>query len=381
MAWANICCREGEEASDADSDYRELQTSIAKLEESVRKFRHEQRGVDSEEEDDGNHQLGRGGRGRGRNKKGRTTFRGPRKAAEPTGDIRARLGRASQAFILENYEEATSLVEEVIRINAETHEAWTLLAAILREQGDVEKTVHTLVYAAHLRPKDAAQWLEVARFALEETGELRTKFLPTAKFCYSSAIRASTKGDFEARIGKAAVLWEMGNASGAAAEYKHVLRQRPHDLSIIRSIAHAYIDIDKVEMAQDLYKDAIVFYKAKKAATAQFTWDDANVYVELYPHAGQYAQAIRELKSVARWLLGRESESYWEDVTEDDREWDDADERRRLSPDFVEGQFSSAQYGLGLPLEFHVNLGLFRLKLGHVTEALVSSYGPSSLAH
>jgi general transcription factor 3C polypeptide 3 (transcription factor C subunit 4) len=335
----------------------------------VRKFRQEQKYEISD--DDESHSQSRP-RGRGRGNKGRSVFRGPRKAAEPTGDIRARMGKASQAFIEENYEEAKALVEEVIRINAETHEAWTLLASIFRELGDRDKTLLVLICAAHLRPRDASQWLSVARFALEETGEQRSKNLPSAKFCFSSAIRANPKDDFEARCGKAAVLREMGSTNAAIAEYKQILKQRPHDTGILRLIAEAYIDRDNVKSAQELYKESIAFYKISGGEPGEkFTWSDANIYVELYAYVGQYADAIKELRSLSRWLLGRESESYWDEVFDDDREWDPTDERRLLHPSFIGHKYSPLQYGDGLPLELRVKLGLYRLKLGFENEALV----------
>lgn len=368
--------REEEDLSDADSDYLDLQTDIAKLKDTVRKFRQQQRGESSEEEDAVTAEHGRGGRGRGRGK-ARSIFRGPRKAAEPTGDIRARLGQASQAFIEEDYERAKSLVEEVIRINAETYEAWTLLASVFRELGNTEKTLLALIYAAHLRPKDAAQWLAAARFALEETGEHRAKHLPSAKFCFSSAIRANPKDDFEARYGKATVLRELGSSSAAIAEYKQILKQKPHDTGILREIAEAYIDIDRVQPAQDLYKDAIQFYKASDSVPGEeFTWSDANIYLELYSYAGQYADAIHELRSLARWFLGREAEGFWDEYPDDDREWDATDERRLLTPNFDPERFDSVQYGNGLPLEFRVKLGQYRLKTKNKSEALVRSFYP-----
>lgn len=213
----------------------------------------------------------------------------------------------------------------------------------------------------------------MARFALEETGDNRTKNLPSAKFCFSSAIRANPKDDFEARCGKAAVLRELGSSSAAIAEYKHILKQRPHDTSILRLIAEAYIDIDKVEPAQDLYRAAVAFYKGSEAAPGEeFTWSDANIYVELYAYGGQYAKAIHELRSIARWLLGRESETFWDSFPNDDREWDSTDDRRLLTAHFDPARFPSTQYGDGLPLEFRVKLGQYRLKTGNKSEALVT---------
>jgi general transcription factor 3C polypeptide 3 (transcription factor C subunit 4) len=310
-------------------------------------------------------------RARGR-PRGRSGPRGPRKAAEPTGDIKSRLSKASQAFIDENYDEAMEIVSDVIRINAETYEAWTLLASVFRELGDVEKTLTALMCAAHLRPKDVTGWLSCARFALEETGQLRKKFLTTAKLCYQSAIRADPKNDIEARCGKAAVLRELGNTSSAISEYKRVLSQKPHDTTILRLLAELYIDQDNVEAAKDLYHQTISFYKTSDGTAGQlFGWSDINIYVELYAYLGQYDVAIRELKSLSRWILGRHEDSWWENVVDDDREWDADDARRLQIQEYVPSRFDSQLYGEGLPLELRVKLGLYRLRLGNYDEAMV----------
>jgi general transcription factor 3C polypeptide 3 (transcription factor C subunit 4) len=304
--------------------------------------------------------------------RGRSGPRGPRKAAEPTGDIKFRLSKASQAFIDENYDEAMEIVSDVIRINAETYEAWTLLASIFKELGDVEKTLTALMCAAHLRPKDVSGWLSCAQFALEETGELRKMFLTTAKLCYQSAIRADPKNDAEARCGKAAVLHELGNNSSAISEYKRVLSQNPHDPTILRLLAELYIDQDNVGAAKDLYDQAISFYKASTGAPGQlFGWSDINIYVELYAYLGQYDAAIRELKSLSRWILGRHEETWWDKVVDDDREWDADDARRMHIEEYIATHFDSQLYGEGLPLELRVKLGLYRLRLGNFDEAMV----------
>jgi general transcription factor 3C polypeptide 3 (transcription factor C subunit 4) len=310
--------------------------------------------------------IGRVGRIRGRG-----GFRGPRKAAEPTGDIKFRMSRASLAFIEEKYEEARDLVSEVIRINAETYEAWTLLASIFKELGDIDKTLMALMYAAHLRPKDVASWLNCAQFALEETGENRTKYLPSAQFCYSSALRADPK-NFDARCGKAAVYLEQGNTALAISEYRNILSRRPHDTSILRRLAEAYIDQDEVGSAKEFYKESIVHFKTSvDIAERTFGWSDINIYIELYGYLGQYNEAMKELKSLARWLLGRDEETYWDMVINDDREWDAGDLRRVECPDYAVGRFPLSTYGAGLPLELRVKLGLYRLHLGHHEEALV----------
>ena len=98
---------------------------------------------------------------------GRTTRRGPRQAAKPRGDITARLAKVNKAFLTGDYENALLLASEVIRINAETHQAWTSLASILAQMGEADKSLSAMVYAAHLRSKEVGGWLRCAAFAME----------------------------------------------------------------------------------------------------------------------------------------------------------------------------------------------------------------------
>lgn len=315
----------------------------------------------------GRSRIGGGGRGRG-------TFRGPRKAAEPTGDIKLRLSKASEAFIVQKYDEARSIIAEIIRINAETHEAWTLLASIFREAGDTDKALMALMYAAHLRPKHVDAWLNCAEYALEETGKNRSKYLPSAHFCYASAIRANPK-NLEARFGKAAVYLEQKNLSSAISEYRIILNRLPHDTRVLRLLAETYIDHGDAETAKGLYKESIAHFRVStNEAPHSFCWSDVDVYIELYGYLKQYDIAIKEIRSVARWLLGRDIDGFWDAVTDDDREWDADDSRRVQTSDFSSGRFPLSTYGAGLPLELRVKLGLYRLHLGQFDEALVGIF-------
>lgn len=320
------------------------------------------------------------GRARGRareNRGGRTrgvpkgTIRGPRKAAELTGDIKHRMSLASQAFISGRYEDTQQILNDIIRINAETFEAWMLLANVWEELGDLDNAIATLTFAAHLRPHHVDVWLNVARFALEHTGDQRPRFLEAAKYAYSGAIRAAPKDASEARLGKALLLREMGNSAAAMTEYKHVLRARPHNMSILRSMAETLIDLGDSETAQRLYSTTFKHFRGSQDLTAPFDWTDVAIFVELYSYSGQHEEGLRQLRSLSRWLLGRRSEDYWDKYDDDDREWDAEDTRRLHDPNFDPLRFSTDRYGHGLPMELRVKLGVCRLRLNCREEAYV----------
>ena len=344
-----------------------MQGDIAKFDESVREFlaSHQER-TESTLPQSGS-VLARGARGRAR---------GPRRAAKLRGDITARLSKVNQAFLAGDYPRALDLASEVIRINAEVYQAWTALASIFGEMGEADKSLSAMVYAAHLRPKDVTGWLRGASFALDIVSQNETEKLHTARLCYSAALRADPHS-LEARLGKATVCHRQGHFSAAIAEYKIILNHRPHDLDIVRKLAEACIDS---KQTGPVVKAAVAGYRRYFDIEIQngsrlppdSLWHDVSIYVELCANDGSYRDAIFELKSTARWLVGRQEELYWNAWQEDDREWDAEDSRRVFVPSFCGEEADSSLYGSSLPLELRARLAIYRMRLGEEEEAFVS---------
>ncbi|PNP54774.1 hypothetical protein THARTR1_04979 [Trichoderma harzianum] len=353
----------GDNPSDSDSDYEELQGDIAKFDQSVREFLHSHHEPNDSPFPARGVARGRGSRG----------ARGPRKAAKPRGDITARLAKVNQAFLLGDYSRALDLVSEVIRINAETHQAWTALSSIFREQGEHARALSAMVYAAHLRPKDVTAWLDCASFALNIVSEDEASNLHTARLCYSAALRADPT-NLTARLGKATVCHQQGHLAAAISEYNIVLKHHPYDLEIVRKLAEACIDNKNTEaavpsaiMAYRRYFDYEIENKQLHGPSAP--WHDIGIYVELIASTGAYAEAIYELKALSRWLVGRVQEQYWDQWQVDDCEWDENDERRSHVPHFHDSMFDAELYGPSLPLDFRARLAMYRLRLGEEEEA------------
>ncbi|CAK7227941.1 transcription factor TFIIIC subunit tfc4 [Sporothrix bragantina] len=394
-----------DEVSDADSDYLELQADIARLDASRHAFLSEHLGTEAAGE--GPATGGGGARKR----------RGPRKAAEPSGEVKLRLQQAHQLFMDNRYEDALEALHEIIRVNAETHAAWSLLGSINEDLGRREEAMMAMVFAAHLEPKNVAGWLSTADYALaeaaaadEEAGggenegnedeqereedrqSRRLQNLQIARLCYSGAIRAD-KDNIPARLGKANVCLEFGQATNAATEYVRVLKRRPLALQVIRNLAEASYDSvrgsETIQAAIKAYRKAVAYLRGKSSAASQsyfepyllldegeeFSWMDITIYVELYAALERYDEAIAVLKSLARWMLGRggPDENYWKDVEgmHEDCEWDRYDEpRRRKVPGFQPGRYPPSTYGEGLPIDLRTKLAIYRLKLGHEEEAI-----------
>ena len=309
--------------------------------------------------------------------KGRAYHRGPRKAAEPSGDIKARLSQLTTDTMNGNFSRAKARALEIIRINSEIHAAWKTLGSILRDEGSLDKGLNCLVYAAHLRPKDSKGWEVCADLAYEDGN------LPTARHCYTAAVTADQRNT-DARLGRARVYHDQGLLPKAVSEFRKVVSIRPLALEVVRDLASASVDmgdVTEVEFAISAYRHCLDHSRqAGNIAEPALgvSWADIGVYVELHARMGHFQEAIRELKSLSRWLLGRADESFWDDWEGDDREWDGDDLRRGGIPGFNKSIHGPYAFGIGLPLDLRCRLVLYRRYLGDEDEANVGESKRSS---
>lgn len=322
---------------------------------------------------------GRGRRGRGRGARGgrggKGIKRGLRKPLEPTQEFKILHSEATTAFIDREYGKAEELTQQAILVNPEMFPAHSLLSEIHMARGDKDKALTALFHGAHTRPRDAQVWSKVAQLILERAGDDRMSGLKDAIYCYNRIIGADAT-NVDARYQRASLNRELGYKGKAAYEYERLLKQLPHNTTVLRHLAEIYIELGEVERAKQHYDDSILYYRAgeSKEDTA-FTWSDLNIYAELFSYLGQYEEGILRIKSLSRWLLGRRQDDFWEYSNEDDREWDADDEPRRSQVnDFLPGLYEPAAYGEALPLELRIKLGVYRLRSNqsNLKEALVS---------
>lgn len=377
--------------SDADSDDFRLQADIAKLDADVAAFRESMGGAfdaDYDDEEDlidpalkpatrATNPRKRGGRKDGRRPKRRRVgggAAGKGNVAEPSPEIKMLLSRASDALLRRDLDRAFEVVEEVIRLNAETYDAWMILSSIHQAQGHTGEAIMAMCFAAHLRPRDFDGWLTTAQFALDDTTpEARERNLEVAQLCYSAAIRANTKS-LKARIGKANCALEAGKSSVAAAEYVKVLKKRPYNMAVLRNLAEAAFD---TRAARKYVQKALGFYEVTIAHVrtggqllrGTFEWSDVIIYAEMCAFLERYSDAALALRSLSRMLIGRQQETFWDTYVDDDREWDADDERKREVPEYIPDKFPFGMYGPALPLDLRAKLAIYRLKLGHEEEA------------
>lgn len=316
-----------------------------------------------------------------RRRRGTTRRRGPRKAVEPTGDIKYRLNMASNAYMDGRIDEAIGYVEDAIRINAETYRAWTLLASFLREKKDMKGEFTAKFMAAALQPKEIDGWLQCAKLGhalTEEFPEEADEFLQQAIFSYSSALRVDSKHR-EARHGRAGTYFEMGRIKSAAKDYGVLVETCLYDVYALRGLVQVSVLLsgtgkpqfaDKPRVAIEAYRSCIAHFRENGFDSSYpFGWDDAEAFVDLLAYAEQFEEAIREVRSLSRWLLTRDDETFWDDES-DDREWDVDNTRRLEVPNYQEGKYPVSSYGIEFPIEMRTKLAVYRLRLGQEDEAM-----------
>ncbi|PWY82837.1 RNA polymerase III transcription factor TFIIIC subunit Tfc4 [Aspergillus heteromorphus CBS 117.55] len=366
--------KEAEEYAEADDSDQSLYTLSSSEESSSEEEPEPEDGEDDDDYSRRRHRRGTGPfSGRYGARGGKGIKRGPRKPLEPSPEFKMLHSEATSAFIDGDYDRAIDLTKRAIQINPEMFAAHSLLSEIFLAQGEKDKALTALFSGAHTRPKDPTVWAKVARMILERAGDDRQSALNDVIYCYSRVLDVDPK-NYNARFQRTAIYRELGYNGRAATEYERILREVPHNTRALRHLAETYIDLNDVGKAVVQWANSVEYFQSLEPEDVpDFSWSDVNIYTELYSYLDQHFQGLVALKSVSRWLLGRRSDTMWEDFHEDDREWDADDSPRRIKTDgFDPRTWSRDYYGLGLPLELRIKLGLFRLKMGydHKEEAL-----------
>ena len=309
-------------------------------------------------------------------------LRGFRKPVEPGPEVMNCLSEATMAFASGESDRAEELTLKALQMNPEVFQAHNLLSEIHAARGDMVKSISVAWNGAHTRPRDVRMWRQVASLILGQDNTDREECLRDALYCYSRII-AVDRCNIEARYQRAALNKELGYRKKAVVEYEYLLTYLlPHNTTVLRHLAHTCIEMNDAERALTQYEYAMNDeHQSSMNALPSFNWSDINVLAELYIARGKHDAGLVQIKRLSRRLLGRSKEAFWDDDTDDDREWDVRDiPRRTENKGFKTEAYGQETYGQGLPLDIRVKLGVLRLFCGKdsYSEALVSD--PNMLA-
>jgi general transcription factor 3C polypeptide 3 (transcription factor C subunit 4) len=299
---------------------------------------------------------------------------GPRRNIDPGPEFNALYAQATNAFIEnEDAEKAMELIQQAIAINPEVYAAHALLSEILLLRGEEEKAVAALFLGAHTSPTDPDVWFQAAEVCLARVQGSRQWALQQAAYCYSQILHTPSARDFhrEARFKRAICYRDTLQYTKAMRDLEVMLEEEPHNSEVLRHIAEICILTESADKAKELYENLLADRRENGIDEDEIAspWTDILVYVQILalekPVEIGVAKALQKLKQLARWMLGRDEESYWDAFVSDDREFDSEDEPRRiLVQPFAMTIHPPEAYGIGLPVEIRARLGILRLKQG-----------------
>lgn len=268
---------------------------------------------------------------------------------------------------IKEYEEnrfgdAIAMLEEAIKIDPNSKLPYVLLDAIYSDIGDVDKALRAKVAAALLdRNKD--DWIDVARISVE-LGKL-----DQAVVFYERAIGLDTS-DTTIMFDLFELLLSMNKLEQACTLMKKIHDIHPANPEYTNRLGQVYMLQGQLQDAVNLFENILQQNKESSFIDPEiiqpFGWSELNSLAELYYKQKAWHKTIREVKSIARWILERKDETWWEDQN-DDAEFD---ERRLEIKRSDKGKLRLDEpEKYELPLDIRVKLLLSRLQLENIEEA------------
>lgn len=236
----------------------------------------------------------------------------------PSQEVTALLSKANMHYIMQEHNEAMSILQEVIRIEPAVSAAWNTLAAIHGEAGNHEKALQVSIIAAHLSGRAPELWKELAVRSRE------LNLSNQAIYCYSQAVKADRK-DVDTLWDRAALYHEIGKHRLAANGFEAILKLHPHDALTLRTLVPILLQLKEKEKAYQLLQNA--FQHAQKHYSAgpvdgALEVQDLCLLTDLMKGRNSWHDIMDTLKTGARWLQGRlEQGQIWMRFR-DDREFD-----------------------------------------------------------
>lgn len=317
--------------------------------------------------------------------------RGPRPVADPGQEFKDLQRQANERFIARDFNAALEFAQKAIQMNPEIFDAHNIASEIYSAMGEEVKSIESLIIGAPTK-RDPGLWQLIIERVSKLDPEKYPDYTDDAKTaltleCLKQIVTLDVE-NYEARSHILEIEASLGHVSRCVKLGRKMLKiakekKRAPDTEVLKIMAMMGTSSKKqtkihLEKLLESFDDAIVAFTKKKPEDNDFDWEMINIYLDLLDRSGQYADALRRLKALARWKQGRSKEKFWDNI-EDDREFDIEDEPRRITvPQFRRPRSHDATYGQSLPLEIRVKLGIFRLRRGpeHFAEAMVGTCFP-----
>ncbi|XP_012078857.1 general transcription factor 3C polypeptide 3 isoform X2 [Jatropha curcas] len=169
-------------------------------------------------------------------KKGRR--RGSKNKLSP--EITKMLGDGTVLYAHGRYEEAISILNEVVRLEPRVPDSYHTLGLVHMALGNAEKAMGFYTIAARLMPKDSPLWRMLFSW-YNERGDLARAWMYLSK-----AIRADPN-DITLRVLQASIYVKLGDFQRAAESYEQISQIFPEDVEALKKAAKLYLDCGQKE--------------------------------------------------------------------------------------------------------------------------------------
>lgn len=231
-----------------------------------------------------------------------------------------KLGEANLMFAMQKYDDAITLLKEVIRLAPNAADPYNTLGLVYEELGDELKALNLFMVAAHITPKQIDLWRRVASMSLKHG------LIPQAEYCLGQVIRRD-KEDIDARFERALLFIRLGQERKAVEGLEYVRKLKPDHAEATRQLARAYYRMGQINQAIQLLVDfwskfpdstdlthvnVLAELLTIKAQELKEGWDQVlkvleKAEKELLPNDAQLPIDLQIKEAMARISLGDES--------------------------------------------------------------------------
>ncbi|KIW02795.1 hypothetical protein, variant [Verruconis gallopava] len=297
---------------------------------------------------------------------------GPRAMAEPTAEFKNYNALMNKAYIAEDYDEALRQGLEAVKVNPEMFHVHATIAEILLRKGRKDDALGALYVGVHATRDEGSWWYVIEK--LIELGGNSKETRQRLQDCYSSLLDMDPD-NYKARYGRMKNYMASGQKTRARNECLNLLHRNPLDVDTLQVLAEICFSIEEPAIAAPSFGTFFELSVAQGGSDdVELAWKLLDIYMDILVHCSEWETGLHKLRTLARWILNRADEEFW-DACDDDREWDLDDEPRRVEVEkFTPGRYPLETYGEGLPIELRAKMGLLRLGMG-------SKYHAEALDH
>ncbi|KAK6919823.1 Tetratricopeptide repeat [Dillenia turbinata] len=188
----------------------------------------------------------------------RRKFRKPKKKGRKKGsknksspEVTRKLGDATLHYSCGRYEEAISVLFEVVRLAPNLPDPFHILGAVFNAIGERKKALNCYMLAAHMTPKDSSLWKCLVDWSLEQGNSGQ------AMYCLSKAITADPD-DIDLRKYRASLYIDRGDLQKAAVSYEQISRLCPDNVEAVKSAVKLYQKCGQIERSSMILEKYIV---------------------------------------------------------------------------------------------------------------------------